>query len=181
MFEKGHPRRKTTGHRVRKTERWPKYSAKRLPNVADLAENSSIPEDEKLLKREEYAQGALIMFYPFRELKGKSLRIKKIFKKLKSNGTLLDLLDEGKTWWQSFMMRKNVIYNNTKSLETLNSIQNYYESFCTSKNITGEPTFEEDFIHKEPVPENDKETDDIDFQDLCSSLTEKASKYVEIE
>ncbi len=70
LFEKGHPRRKIVGHHYRKIERWPKYSAKRLPNVADLNENSSLDVEERNSKREEYAEGVLIMFHPFRELKG---------------------------------------------------------------------------------------------------------------
>ena len=73
MIEKGHPRRKKVGHRCRKIERWPKYSAKRLPNVADLNESSSLEEEDRNSKREEYAEGVLIMFHPFRELKGSYL------------------------------------------------------------------------------------------------------------
>lgn len=69
-FEKGHPRETTAGHRYRSVERWPKYSARRLPDLKQLEDNSNINEEERNVKREEYAQGILIMFYPFRTLKG---------------------------------------------------------------------------------------------------------------
>ncbi len=55
-------------------------------------------------------------------------------------------------------------------METLNSIQNFYESFCTSRNIIGEPTFEEDLIHKEPVEQEEEDTDVVGYQDICTSL-----------
>ena len=67
-------------------------------------------------------------------------------------------------------------------METLNSIQNYYESFCTSRNIVGEPTFEEDLIHKEPVEQEDEEMDDVGFQDICTSLdANKNIKNIDME
>ena len=80
------------------------------------------------------------------------------------------------------MKRKDLIYSNKKILETLNSIQNYYESFCTSRNIVGEPTFEEDLIHKEPVEQEDEEMDDVGFQDICTSLdANKNIKNIDME
>ena len=71
-FEKGHPRQKTVGHRYRKIECWPKYSAKRLPDVEQLSHSSDLSFEERDAKREEYAQGVLIMFHPFRTQKGKT-------------------------------------------------------------------------------------------------------------
>lgn len=70
LFEKGHPRKKTHGHRNRKLYHWSHYSAKRLPDVELLNENSTMSTEELNAKREEYAQGALIMFYPFINLDG---------------------------------------------------------------------------------------------------------------
>ena len=84
-------------------------------------------------------------------------------------------MDEGTTWWESFLKRKDRVYNDKKSLETLRNIQNFYESFCTSKNVAGEPTFEEDLIHKEGVPKEDTDNEDFEMQDDCFPNAENGS------
>ena len=82
FFEKGHPQAKTLGHRYRKVERWPKYSAKRLPDVPQLCDESNMDDEERNVKREEYAKGVLIMFHPFRDLKGNLTFFYVLIKKL---------------------------------------------------------------------------------------------------
>ena len=49
-----------------------------------------------------------------------------------------DVLDSGKTWWESFSNRQEEIQNNKDSMQSLRSIQNFYESFCTSRNVSNE-------------------------------------------
>ena len=67
-FEKEHPQHKTRGLRKRKNRRWPRYTSKRLPNLSQLEEDINSAEVNG--QRESYAQGALIMFHPFRNLSG---------------------------------------------------------------------------------------------------------------
>lgn len=75
------------------------------------------------------------------------------------------MFDEGTTWWESYSKRKSEIYCDQKNLQTISSIQNFYESFCTSRNLIHEPTFEEDLIHKEDVPSQDTENEEIEMPD----------------
>ena len=82
----------------------------------------------------------------------------------------IDILDEGQTWWQAFEQRRHLIYDNKSSMQTLASMQNFYESFCTSRNVRGEPDFRDDYIHQDAVPDEDNQ-DEILFEDDCNLPT----------
>lgn len=69
-FDIAHPQYQTHGLRKRKKRQWPRYTAKRLPNVLNLQDNSNLNVTERDSLREVYAQGALLMFHPFRQLSG---------------------------------------------------------------------------------------------------------------
>ena len=45
-----------------------------------------------------------------------------------------DLQDEGDTWWTSYLKKKTEIDRNSATIQILNNIQNFYESFCRSGN-----------------------------------------------
>ena len=88
-FTDGHPNRDTHCHRERPRKCWPIYRAKRLPDFLDLEieqldDGDSLEIKERPVKRELYAQGALIMFKPFR--------------------TLTDLKEENDmNWWAAYL------------------------------------------------------------------------------
>jgi hypothetical protein len=63
-------------------------------------------------KNGNYGQGVLIMFYPFRKN--------------------ADLKEDEDNWWTAYLKKKTAIECNSAALATLNSIQNFYESFCRS-------------------------------------------------
>lgn len=70
VFQSGHPQKNTHGLRKRKHPRWPRYTAKRLPNAKHLEDDDQECSVERHAQRETYAQGVLIMFFPFRQLSG---------------------------------------------------------------------------------------------------------------
>lgn len=67
-FQPSHPLYATHGHRERYRHRWPKYSAKTLPDILDLDNEKDIMIETRDEKRELYAQGVLIMFVSYRTL-----------------------------------------------------------------------------------------------------------------
>ena len=72
-FLSGHPNFKSHSHQARKRNCWPIYRAQRLPDLVYLNVQQNETSDresntERSAKRELYAQGALIMFKPFRSL-----------------------------------------------------------------------------------------------------------------
>jgi hypothetical protein len=111
-FLKQHPLYQTYEHRQRTRRTWPKYSAKRLPDLVDLQDGSNLSDEDRKEKRELYGQGVLIMFYPFRKI--------------------ADLKEDEDNWWTAYLKKKTAIECNSAALATLNSIQNFYESFCRS-------------------------------------------------
>lgn len=76
-----------------------------------------------------------------------------------------DLLDDGKTWWESFLKRKDAIHNDVKSLDTLKNIQNFYESFCTSRNVMNQPNGEEKNSCDEKFEQDDQEEHELELHD----------------
>jgi hypothetical protein len=54
-----HPQHGTEGHRERMDVRWPKYVAKRLPDLKSLEDSSDLLPDERQERREEYPKGGL--------------------------------------------------------------------------------------------------------------------------
>ena len=85
-FLLGHPQYGVSGHRNRTRIFLPKYSAQRLPDWTQLQTDTNLTEMDIHEKRTRYAQGILVMFYPFRKLS--------------------DLVNEGETWWNAFLRLK---------------------------------------------------------------------------
>ena len=109
-FTNGHPQHATQGHRARTNVHWTKNLAKRLPDLDDLEDNSNLTSEEREQRREEYAKKVLIMFVPLRKK--------------------TDLVNEGETWWDAYKRHKRIMYSNQDTKITIDSIQNFYESFC---------------------------------------------------
>lgn len=109
-FGFGHPQDHTHGHRSRTVVRWARYLAKRLPDLCTLESSIESVLEELEEKRTEYAKGVLTMFVPWRE---------------KS-----DLVNEGETWWDAYLRQKQSLYDNPAIKQTLDNMQNFYESFC---------------------------------------------------
>ena len=109
-FGFGHPQDHTHGHRSRTVVRWARYLAKRLPDLCTLESSIESVLEELEEKRTEYAKGVLTMFVPWRE---------------KS-----DLINEGETWWDAYLRQKQSLYDNAAIKQTLDNMQNFYESFC---------------------------------------------------
>ena len=165
VFEEGHPGRQTTGHRYRMIARWPKYAAKLLPDVEQLAYTYEIDHEERNVKREEYAQGVLLMFHPFRKLEGITrsiLRLRSTFQlhtdvRRRTHPTA-DILDSGTTWWESYIARHD-LHSDPDTASTLKSMQNFYESFCPSQNVT--ELLETKYTDVEHVLREDRATDSM--------------------
>jgi len=105
-----HPRCDTHGHRPRTRPCWVRYLGKRLPDLLDLQGDSKLDTEERDCRREQYAQGVLIMFRPFRSLQ--------------------DLLNDGETWWQAYERQLPAIQQDKAAYAVIRNMQNYYESFC---------------------------------------------------
>ena len=115
-FLPGHPNKITHKHQERQRKCWQVYRAQRLGDILDLnveqSENSDLPaEVQRAAKRELYAQGALIMFQPFRS-------VSDLYQK------------DDKNWWTAYQRKKPKLDENKKTVAILNNIQNNYESFC---------------------------------------------------
>ena len=147
FFQEGHPLYETKGHRQRTRRTWPKYSAKRLPDLIDLQDDSDLTVEDRNERRELYGQGVLIMFHPFRKI--------------------TDLKEEDENWWTAFLKRKIFIESNSTSLSTLKSIQNFYESFFRAGTQQEEQNLTFDDPHQlTNIEENkDEETEALDLLD----------------
>lgn len=149
--------------------RWPKYAAKLLPDVEQLADTYEIDHEERNVKQEEYAQGVLLMFHPFRKLEGITrsiLRLRSTFQlhtdvRRRTHPTA-DILDSGTTWWESYIARHD-LHSDPDTASTLKSMQNFYESFCPSQNVT--ELLETQYTDVEPVPREDRATDGFDVDE----------------
>ena len=109
-FSNGHPLQETLGHRTRTVIHWPKYLAKRIPDLNDLGDDSFLLPEEREEKRSEYAKCVLTMFVPFRDMS--------------------DLVMEGESWWEAYNRQKIYLYSNKTTKQVIDSMQNFYESFC---------------------------------------------------
>ena len=158
-FLPGHPNKITHKHQERQRKCWPVYRAQRLGDILDLnveqSENSDLPaEVQRAAKRELYAQGALIMFQPFRS-------VSDLYQK------------DDKNWWTAYQRKKPKLDENKKTVAILNNIQNNYESFCRSGNNSTEPTFPNDInIHqqRDEVNVGDEENAALDLLEDEQSL-----------
>ena len=172
-FIDGHPNRTTHCHQERPRKVWPIYRAKRLPDLWNLEtdqdeNNDRSEEQERTIKRELYAQGALIMFLPFRNLS--------------------DLVkDNHSNWWTAYLHHKPQLAKDAKSMTILGNMQNFYESFCRSGINSGEPEFPNDvnLLHgrQEQHPENDEDPSALDLleaeQGLQSAETTDNARSIE--
>ena len=89
--------------------------------------NASSGPDEEVrdIKRKLYAQGALIMFKPFR--------------------TLSDLYEPCvRHWWAAYLNYRPTLEEDHESMLILGNMQNYYESFCRTGKNAAEPEFPND-------------------------------------
>ena len=119
-FIEGHPNQNTHYHQERSRKCWPIYRAKRLPDfleldIEQLNDDDSVEVKKRSLKRELYAQGALIMFKPFR--------------------TLADLCGPSDlNWWAAYLRFRPLLEKDDRSVTILGNMQNFYVSFCRSGN-----------------------------------------------
>ena len=106
---KGHPQFGTHGHCQRKTQTWPTYLAKRLPDInnikKDREEDTELTPEDSELFRKSYGQGVLIMFRPFR--------------------TLDNIYDNDMSWWHSYTERKTQIFQNPSPVSSIRNIQSF--------------------------------------------------------
>ena len=122
-FDSGHPRFETHGYRLRTRPRWVRYYGRRLPDLLDLGDNSTLDIKERDERRVRYAQGILIMFVPFRKLE--------------------DLKHSDESWWDAYLRHLPAIKQDKASYDIICNMQNFYESFCRGDS-TVEPVFDED-------------------------------------
>lgn len=94
--------------------------------------------------RETYAQYVLVMFHDFREL--------------------ADLLPTGVTsWWDAYLLKRDILLQNSHTKQMLDNFQNYYESFCRSReNIASD---EPDVDNKDPTANNAPKPDEVEEDD----------------
>ncbi len=151
-FLREHPLYQTYGHRQRTRRTWPKYSAKRLPDVVDLQDGSDLSDEDRNEKRELYVQGVLIMFYPFRKI--------------------ADLKEDDNNWWTAYLKKKTAIESNSATVATLNSIQNFYESFCRSGPQSDQPNHVIDDPHQITICDNSEDDEPNDVLDLLDAEQE---------
>jgi hypothetical protein len=128
-----------------------------LPDILDLHGDKESKIEERDAKRELYAQGVLIMFVPYL--------------------IIPDLQDEGDTWWTSYLKKKTEIDRNSATIQILNNIQNFYESFCRSGNENdgeNEAHFhrKRENVAKKP---DDLDTDAFDLLDVQDQFQQIAS------
>lgn len=141
-FQSNHPSYKTHGHCERPRAVWTRYLGKRLPDIKDFEKNNNDLSSEEIeLRKEQYAQGILVMFYPFRELE--------------------DLYDSAGTWWSSFKKREPELLANAKVSNIIGNIQNFYESFCRSGSDELLPPMKSTYDFEQSV-EDEKTVDNDD-------------------
>ena len=150
-FCEGHPQEITHGHRSRTCMHWAKYLAKRLPDLCNLeTTNEEILPEERDEQRTEYAKGVLTMFVPWRD---------------KS-----DLVLENETWWDAYLRQKESLYENKSIKQTLNAMQNFYESFCRGAPETAEVDFTAEEMNEireqENIQENENAEEIINLENL---------------
>ena len=161
-FTNGHPQHATQGHRARTNVHWTKYLAKRLPDLDDLEDNSNLTSEEREQRREEYAKGVLIMFIPFREK--------------------TDIVNEGETWWDAYKRHKHIMYSNQDTKITIDSIQNFYESFCRPSPETQALDFSETDLQQMAEEENemiDTNEEEIDIIDVDHEIETTRNETLE--
>ena len=84
-------------------------------DIEQLNDDDSVEVKKRSLKRELYAQGALIMFKPFR--------------------TLADLCGPSDlNWWAAYLRFRPLLEKDDRSVTILGNMQNFYVSFCRSGN-----------------------------------------------
>lgn len=154
-FSEGHPQDQTHGHRSRTHMHWARYLAKRLPDLSNLeTANDEILPDEREEQRTEYAKGVLTMFVPWRE---------------KS-----DLVLENETWWDAYLRQKESLYDDKATRQTLNAMQNYYESFCRGTPETEDFDFTAEEINEireqENIEENENAEEIINLENVDDEL-----------
>jgi hypothetical protein len=163
----GHPQHGVSGHRQRTRIFLPKYTAQRLPDSAQLQDDSNLMENEIEENRNRYAQGVLVMFHPFRKLP--------------------DLVNEGETWWNAFLRLKPKLYENTSTKKTIFNIQNYYEAFYRRKEGEENCEFSTKDIEKmaredqelEKIDENNEDIFDADYLGESSQQQVKLHPLIE--
>ena len=161
-FSDGHLQHKTQGHRDRTNIHWAKYLAKRLPDLDDLEEDSALLPEERDQRRDQYAKGILIMFIPFREK--------------------TDLVNEGETWWNAYKRQKAILYENQDTKRTIDSVQNFYESFCRSSPETQSLDFTDANLQQIAQEENealDTNEEELNIIDIDSSSEEEKRNQTE--
>ena len=161
-FSSSHPQHATQGHRARTNVHWTKYLAKRLPDQDDLEDNSNLTTEEREQRREEYAKGVLIMFLPFREK--------------------TDLVNEDETWWIAYQRQKQILYSNQDTKTTIDSIQNFYESFCRPSSESQALDFTEKDLQQMAEEENetiDTNEEEIDIIDIDQEIEKTADEPLE--
>ena len=161
-FVPGHPQQKTQGHRARTTIHWLRYLAARLPDLNDLKDDSYLDTEEREKRRTEYAKGVLTMFIPFRDIS--------------------DLIMEGETWWEAYTRQKYYILSDKTARQVINSLQNFYESFCTSSPETELLGFTEqdlqDLVEEENEVIQDAAVDIIDMTEIEALDEEEENKLL---
>ena len=86
----------------------------------------------------------------------------------------------GETWWDAYQRQKNTLYADESTKTTIDSIQNYYESFCRSSSDRESLEFSkpdlEDLVReeKESLEMNEEEVNVIDFNEADENNVEAA-------
>jgi hypothetical protein len=151
-FTKDHPSHKTHGHKRRNRDVWPRIVGHRLPDIAAIEGNieDSTSPGQLHDKRESYAQGALVMFLPFRKLS--------------------DLLIDNESWWDAYIRHKYLLLSNVRVRNILRNIQNYYETFCRINPHLAESEFSNVTDGNDEDVMDDIELDESPFDQLDEHL-----------
>ena len=139
-FQPGHPLKETHGHQKRTHVFLTKFIGKRLPDLLDLHESSSLDEADRAENREYYGQAVLILFYPFRCVE--------------------DLRSESQSWWEAFLEKEETLLSDPVTCDILQNLQDWHESFCRSGRKE-EPDLEEEFEHDDGEENEDIEEDTL--------------------
>ena len=102
------------------------------------------------------------MFIPFREKK--------------------DLVNEGETWWNAYKRQKAILYENQDTKRTIDSLQNFYESFCRSSPETQSLDFTDANLQQIAQEENealDTNEEELNIIDIDSSSEEEKRNQTE--
>ena len=111
-----------------------------MPDLLDLAENSSLSAADRTEKREYYAEAVLIFFFPFRCVE--------------------DLRREGQSWWEAFLEKEEELLSNRITRDILQNLQDWHESFCRT-GMREEPDLDEEFEHDDGIQAEDDEEDNL--------------------